>query len=401
MKKILFIAALSVGFLFAGCSSDDDNNGNGNGNGYTGLPYSELSPEDQKKKLEEQTNEFLEMASNLKDSESIDAFESLSALLNISSPFSNDKDDEEGGTKEEPAIPDFPIHPSRAVEDLLTYSTLYGVYTWNPELDWGYGDWEKEESTSELKLIFPTKDSETNNASLVISAIESNIIAEIDGKEFYLPTSANGTFYIGNKKVGNIALTSEYKNNKPVPAKTTVTANLDNYQMKTTFDKAAARKAEFSVTYNNKKMISIVADSDIDLDTALENGDRLKGKLKMVATLLTNLEFTFDSDLKKFREEIDKLGDYNTVSGDKMADIYNKYMPTTLVDKASNTTIADLVWKGEGTYDYTAYLKFNDNTLVEAEAYFQGFNSVMDKLEELFGIALDDDEVAPVEAERN
>jgi hypothetical protein len=196
-------------------------------------PYSKLTPTEQKAKLEVEANEMLVQLDKSKSSSAIEAVENLNRLLDISTvDIFNGKNDNE-------------------VEDILNVSGVYGVYTW----DNAEKKWIKAASTTELKFVFPAKESLTTNNAVFSSKSTSSDIkvkyndtyswtengyAEVNDW-FFLPNTSDATLTIDSKEAAVFTQTAKYANGKEVPTEFSYKMSLnDGYVWEMSGTKAAA-----------------------------------------------------------------------------------------------------------------------------------------------------------------
>ena len=454
-QKIFFALAVFAGLLITGCGKDDPKGKENNLETGTvtdidldkvmKYPYSELTPEEQKAKLEQESIEFLEMGNALKTSPAVKTLQYLNDLFDQDSPDINI-------WKE---VSD--------VKEIFEIANVYGVFTWDDSKK----EWTETASTSELKFIFPAdKNSTSNNALLSVEAENSGIeyiykyedwywdgeTEKIINREevYYLPKSAVGILAIDNKEVAKIEFAAEYKDDKEVPVKTEfkVTTS-DEYTYWCKVEKGSPySRIETQLTYQESIMmealfltgakIDDIVDQDLDggeIDFTLLDG--ANGYMK----LLDNLVVVYQVDIENLAREIDKIeadydqkmdalyedweaweknrnryvleGLYRKERSDKIALVTNRYVKAALSSIKEDFKIADLIGKsekddecwdsyywdsGQGSwvydwnrpetkkYDYyviNPYLKFNDNTLIEASVYFsEGFKDLEVKWED-------------------
>ncbi|MBZ4036873.1 hypothetical protein K6T82_19035 [Flavobacterium sp. 17A] len=436
IKKIL-LASLVLSQLAISCSSDDSDDTKPE----TELslkeqiaelvkkPYSELTPEQQKSKLEAEANEMLTQLDKTKSSGAIEALENLSRLLDVSSvDIFNGKNDNKA-------------------EDILNVSGVYGIYTWNNATQ----KWVKTASSTELKFVFPAKKSQTaNNASFSAKSTSSDIKVAITdtynwstGVEvndyIFLPTTSDAILTIDGKESATFNQTAKYSNGKEVPEEFAYKMFLnDGYTWQMSSKKGTANSASASLTFNGKTLINFNGGSNANIDALIDNDElvQYRGKANGLFQLMDNFVILADTDLAA--EAADKATLRNTVKypqnynsptyyddvnafykkyeEGKVAN-YNKNVKPILVSKKDGTKIADIVQRVEKGYSYVTqqpvwvadkgyseggywtyegaknvtvqyyesvdYLKFNDKTEVSMDTYFStGFSTFKNKFEE-------------------
>lgn len=421
IKKLLFASVL-ISQLTISCSSDDSSETIIDENlslteqiaAIVKQPYSNLTPDQQKVKLEAEANDMLTQLDKSKNTSAVAAIENLERLLDISSvDIFNGKNDNQ-------------------VEDILNVSGVYGIYTWNNTTS----KWSKTTSTTELKFVFPaTKTEISNNATLSTKSVSSDIKIELidtygdwsydyetnqsSSSEdindfFYLPTSANATLTINSKEAASFSQTAKYGNKNEVPTEFSYKMSVnDGYAWEMSGQKNIETSSKASLTFNGKNLIQFTAGSTADID-ALITGDQLtkyRGTANGLVQLMDNFIIVADMDLANaakddaaLEESLVRPSNYNSpnfvkdlnnyelkLTEGKIAN-FNKNIKLILVSKKDGTKIADLaqslVKEQNGNSEYEYYysalnLKFGDKTEVAMSAYFSsGFEKFEAKFEE-------------------
>ncbi|MBE8725573.1 hypothetical protein [Flavobacterium hungaricum] len=437
MIKKFILLSLVASQLMISCSSDDSSENTKPESELsleeqiaelTKKSYSELTPDQQKLKLEAEANEMLTQLDKTKSSGAIEALENLSRLLDLSSvDIFNGKNDNEA-------------------EDILNVSGVYGIYTWNNAGQ----KWDKTASSTELKFVFPAKKSQTtNNASFSSKSTSSDIKIDItdsydweSGVEtndhIFLPLTADAILTIDSKEAASFNQTATYSNKKQVPDEFAYKMVLnDGYTWEMSSKKGASNTGKASLTYNGKTLINFNAGSSANIDALIDNDELIqyRGKANGLFQLMDNFVVVADTDLataaadKAAMDKTVPYPEYNSVTYyedlnayyKKIADAkvanYNKNNKLILVSKKDGTKIADIVQHSEKGYSYTTiqptwvadanysgggywsytntkeitvqyydavdYLKFNDKTEVSMETYFSaGFSKFEAKFED-------------------
>ncbi len=400
-------------------------------------PYSDLTPDQQKIKLEAEANDMLLQLDKSKSSSAVDAIENLGRLLDISSvDIFNGKNDNQ-------------------IEDVLNVSDVYGIYTWNNAQQ----KWNKTASTTDLQFVFPaTKTQTANNATLSAKSTSSDVKVYISDSynwennietndHFFLPTSSNATLKIDNKEAAIFSQAAKYgsKNEVPVEFSYKMSVN-DGYTWEMSGQKNVETSANASLTFNGKNLIKFNAGSTADIDALITDEEltQYRGTANGLVQLMDNFVIVADMDLAtaakddaalekslvypKYPNYEDPKADYkayytaenayNEKHSQATVTSFNKNMKLILVSKKDGTKIADIVqrskkgytydanlpvwvtdnyyanggiWANHGAggsfivqnYDEELYLKFGDNTEVEMSAYFsKGFENFEAKFEE-------------------
>ncbi|MBP1225566.1 hypothetical protein [Flavobacterium sp. 1355] len=397
-------------------------------------PYSDLTPAQQKVKLEAESNEMLNQFDKIKSSSATEAIANLNRLLDVGSvDILNGKN-------------------GNQVEDILNVSGVYGIYTWNNTAK----VWAKTASTTELKFVFPAKASQTaNNAVFSAKSVSSNVKVKYTDTEgtwsyntktnnwilegyvndyFFLPTSSDAILTIDNAQAATFTQIAKYSNGKQVPDEFACKMVLnDGYTWEASGAKAAQNNAKGSLTYNGKNLVDFVGGSTTEVDKLLDNNElvQYKGKANGLINLMDNFIIVADMDLAGEASDKEALYKnnpytyypdyqdpnsnfktfYNSRNSRKLkisqglAANFNKNMNLVLVSKKDGTKIATVVKHSQKESEYTLnlpvwvanewsktggywttngegelisqsdfeevyYLKFNDNTEVEMSVYF-------------------------------
>ncbi len=399
--------------LAISCSSDDNSDTTDSQSltdqiaAITKQPYSNLTPSEQKVKLEAEANSMLTQMDKSKTSGAVEAIQNLGNLLSIGTvDIFNGKNDNQ-------------------IEDIINVSGVYGIYTWNNAKQ----DWIKTASTTELKFVFPAKKNlTTNNASFSSKSVSSNIKVKMEDSYnwqtgvvindyFYLPTSADATLTIDNAQAATFVANAKYTGTVEAPDEASFKMVLnDGYSYEISGGKkATANTAKSSFSYNGKNLVSFTSGSTADIDALIkdDNLTQYRGKANGLVQIMDNFIIIADMDIAGLASDeaaLEKsliypdynsktyyadLNAYNLKESNGYVAAANKNIKLLLVSKKDGTKIADVIQHSEkgysyysnGTlvqyYDTVLYLKFNDNTEVEMGAYFStGFDALETKFED-------------------
>ena len=387
-QKVFLAFVFLAGTFLTGCNKDKDNDlglgsvSNIDLNKVMSYKYSELTPEDQKAKLEQDCIAFLDEANALKSLKVIDVLEYLDELLSLNSPEMDGVKSSVKSTKEVFALTDF-----------------YGVYTW----DASNKVWIESKSKSELKFVYPASSkSKSNNATLSMKFVNSSASLGDEEMEFRLPKSATATLTLDNKEIAKVELVVEYNKDK-LPVSSQFKISTEGYVFWYKVDgKEKDTKLQMQLSHSKKIMIESLFQMDINIDALLDeliddvdnildlNWDlHVNGYTK----LMDNLALVYAIDLKNLAKKIDQIElKYNNSSQkgycDEMAAAMNQYMKIALIATKDGYKIADIIPKSEPDEDYPGnyivnfYLQFNDDSCAEASVYFsEGFDNLISKWE--------------------
>jgi hypothetical protein len=372
MIKKIFLMSLVVSQLTISCSSDENNDDDTEQSipeqitDIANFPYSELTPSLQKVKLEKEANEMLVQLDKTKNLSAIDAIENLNRLLDINTvDIFDGKNDNE-------------------VEDIINTAGVYGVYTWNNVKQ----IWDKTASSTELKFVFPAKESQTaNNASFSANSTPSDIKVEIEDSYnwdsdtqindyFFLPTATDAVLKIDNVNIATFAQTAKYSNGKEVPNEFSYKMSLsDGYTWEMSGSKVGEVTAKALFSYNGKNLIEFNSGSTANIDELLKEDAlaQYRGTANGLITLMDNFVIVADMDIakqaadEKALEEINPrptepdylnpnadykayytaLNAYEKKKSEGEVANYTKNMKLILVSKKDGTKIADVILHSE------------------------------------------------------
>ena len=406
--------------LVLSCSSDDgSNNLDGLSSDIDAIlaqPYSKLSPEEQKVKLEAEANAMLTKMDMTKTSGAIEAIQNLGKLLSIS------------------PIDIFKGKNDNQIAEILNVSGVYGIYTWSISRQ----NWFVTSSITELKIVFPAKINGTiNNATLSSNSTSSAIKVEIEDTygnwvynpitynyeqspsifdEIYLPNSVDATLNIDNVQVATFAAKAAYSGTKETPDSSSFKMILkDGYTWEISASKGENNSAISNLTYLGKNLINLNFNSSAKIDLLLEdnNLNQYLGKANGLFQIMDNFMIVANMDIATLASDEDAStrnnpypyystpistyysnlnAYYKTESNDAVAS-FNKNIKMALVSKIDGAKIADIIERSEKDYAYYSngilvqyytevpFLRFGDQSEVEMESYFLGFSSFKTNVE--------------------
>jgi hypothetical protein len=393
MKKIILLSMIICQFAIS-CSSGSDE-ANALEDEVTSLlqkPYSSLTPNQQKVKLETEANDMLLQMENSKSSTALEALENFSRLLSISEP-------------------DMPTarKAARTMQEVLNISDFYGVFTWNPSQE----NWTSTPSTTELKFIFPASPtSTTNNAELIAHSISSNVKVVIDsqtGDQLTLPSSVNAVLKIGGVQVGAYEANAVYSNGDPTPVEAGYKLTLNGYVWENSAKRTTPISVKSSFSYGSNNLIDFNVGSTADIDKLMEGSEQTQylGKANCLISLMDNFVMVGDMNMEGMANDegvLDNIPEpdynnptavsaYNKTISEGEANAFNKNIKMAFVSKKDGTKLADVIQKSEkgdiyyGMQEYhtVLYLSFGDGSLVAMDVYFSSvFDNLATKFQDFF-----------------
>jgi hypothetical protein len=393
MKKIIVLSMI-ICQLAVSCSSGSDGS-NAIDNEIASLlqkPYSSLTPDQQKVKLENEANSMLLQMESSKSSTALDAIENFGRLLSIS----------------EPSMPTA-RKAARTIQEILNISDFYGVFTWNPNQE----NWTFSPSTTELKFIFPASPSlTTNNAELTAQSISSGVKVVIDtqtGDQLNLPSSVNAILKIGGVQVGAYEANAVYSNGDPPPVEVGYKLTLNGYVWENYAKRTTPISVKSSFSYNGKNLIDFNVGSTADIDKLMEGSELTQylGKANCLISLMDDFVMAADMNIEGLANDENALyintpepdynnptavSAYNKTFSEGEANAFNKNVKMALVSKKDGTKLADVVLRSvrgdinyydEQEYNTNLYLRFSDSSEVAMDVYFSsGFDNLATKFKD-------------------
>lgn len=373
MKK-LFIYTLALVLAvpaFISCS-DDDKKKDIPEEDFKNYPYSSLSPEKQKEKLIVDGKSVIAQLDGLSQAKSIELLLSFQDLVEI----------------DDPQLPNSPA----IGKNVIYVNDFNGTYTWNKEAQ----KWDKTADANKLSFVLPAKrGGTTNNGKIEITGVSAGV--NLSGYE--LPKEAQIVLNADNAVVGTISIKATEVSADKAPKTATIKMNLDNgYTLDLAAEKGSTNVASFQFKKGDVTILGGTADLSGNVDVAE------LGKGNAEVKILNNLVIWGNVDIENINKEVaildeayDSVENYTEAIEKKYEEdwcaIMNKYSDIKLSSREDKTKIASLsygvkedVYTYNGlkedvvfkNYDSVMFLKFNDNTSVEASVYFgTGFDSVL------------------------
>ena len=377
MKKylsIMLMMAFSMSAVFISCSDDNSGKG-GDGDGDGDTSYSELTPEQQKGKINDEVRGVVGKLQDLNNSSALELLSSFDLLLGI-------------------AAPEMDVESS---EDALIFSDFYGVYTWNAANE----EWTKTPSSNKLVFNLPaTRNGNTNNGSIEVIYEKSGASYE----DVELPKKVGVVLKTGTIVVGEISMSADNIaniNNDKAPSKTEFVYKLDNYALSFTANKGNNNTSAFSLKKGNETIFSATANLTANVDDLFNKGPEDVIKNGNFEFLLTaDLALKGAIDFKKLNDAYDNIDaiyenlpyteNNERLRAEAEAKAWNEFTKIYLVSrKDGNKKIADMkrVVIAETYWGYTYYemedvLVFGDESEIAMSTYFgSGFNTLINEWE--------------------
>lgn len=434
MKKAFLIPALAAGLLLTACDTPT-NQGNNTGNGkYDDLPYSSLTPEEQKEKLVEDASAILNQVRGLQD---VPAKELIQAFYQcVSNCYEVVYANGYSGPRNAPApwAPAFYLTMAQmrtaffdqtgdvAVED------VYGTFTWDAESE----NFIFEESpTDRVVAVIPSYPNSTRNTGRIEATVSDGTDQWVETSEgnYEIPGRIAVTLYVNDEEAGSVEVNLHgvqwnYGNMDYVYATdiqwgdvaddVSVNVKIADY---TITANATVNGNTVNAGFNFSRGSEVIAKAkagagNIDWEYEYYPGDEYDDTFPIPESAYVNevqvgsnlAAEAYCSNVKALKEEIDAIDEryedirysdnwseeQDRAEAEEMVATYNKYFKATLVSVEDNAKIATIKWgvdtwedsvweydsNGNGyevirtRYMEAPFLVFNDDTEILAETYF-------------------------------
>ncbi len=369
-------------------------------------PYSELTPEQQKEKLQVDAMAFLASFEGLENEQGYKTLESFNAFLS-----------------EHPvALRSVGL---RSSDEIIYINDFYGKYVWNSSKK----TWDQSANSGSLIFEFPATETSTSNTEkITIKGEASDFFAtleEVDAvyipdewggyydytytyTDVQLPKTLNAVITSNGKTVGSLDVSSDLAKEN-VPTIASVAYTLGSYSLNFNANRTASNN---TVSANLKKgstsLISVTSGMSGNVEEII-NEEAQPGSGNFQMTLMDKLAFSgsiakIGEFMQKMNELEEQYDDYysfglnNTSEKYEKAscNLFNQYTAISLT-AADGAAIATLSMKPVFDYSYTAsyepfntytywtsipVLNFKDGSSAEASVYFsKGFDQFFEQLE--------------------
>jgi hypothetical protein len=382
MKKIinlLFATMIAFSFTFVSCGDDDKDTGN-TVDDILGYSYSNLSPEKQKEKLQNDAISFLNEIKGVNEEQGVMVLAAFSELLSIDAPEGLNSSND------------------------LVYTELYGKYTWNGTTN----KWTKSTLNDQAEFTFPL--GAGVDGKIVVTPTSPVNVATGATQTIRVPKNVTVGIYLGTTEVSSIKASSEIQNATTIPANSNLSYKLGKYDLSF----SAVKGGNNAVTGILKKGDNILIDASLntsgDLDNLLleENPGNINGNV--LIKLNNTLAFAGAVNVTKYAEAMGKAEQdyddatekgmyYSAEAEEKFAKAetkaFNDSFELYLVSLSDNTKIARLKAETKSetyyssTYWYSEYvLGFGDGTTSDVDAYFgSGFEKFQNQFNEFISMS--------------
>lgn len=404
---LLMMMAISMllSVSFTSCNDDDDDLDLNNPDVLNNLPYSNLTVEKQKEKLQLDANDLLNEIKDLNQLEALPVLLTFSHLMDISESGFN----------------------LSYAKDVIGLADFYATYTWDADLE----DWVITENNSQSEFIFPV---DNQTARITAKAVTSGFSKEIilgyyeyvwvgDHYEevwvdtfngnLDIPKQVNLKVYLANKEVASMDASADIKNLSSLPSYVELSLSAGNYSWTTKVTKASPNLAVSTLKKGKTVLLNaagavtgnldeFLAEEDIELPASMTANAvvDIYGRLALAGNM--NIS-QYAADMKVAEDKWNDEYDYDEGYCKAEAEAFNKNVDLHLISLKGNDSakIASLTEKakkysGDNWWYTVPVLHFGDSTDVEAEVFFSsGFDSFINNFMEFlssFDSLLDEEE---------
>lgn len=404
MKKLFLVGFTSL-FIMTSCSSDDDSSNNSNESGTPKIEGS-LTPEEGKKQLEDNAIQLLNKIEDFENDSALNEIIELAEFLSAdnSSPkhlngfqltavnsiinLSNAKN----------SVLDTALNQTTAVETttLEDFNNEKGVYTWNPALKGGEGDFEKTGNSDDIiyNIAF-------NGKNAVFTVSEFDMTFAKDDAE--VPTKAVAQLNIGSTTVFSQNYTASIDTGKTVPNNFSNTTKIGAFSLVTEYsnsnNQSLTQSFQFKIgndviagyNYTTEGNFNEVENDSAEFTDVLDNATVSLQFLN--ATLVTKAnddnvnpesELTIDEVIELLNNNINSELIINNKSIAKNQ-FYKDQEEFPVFNFDPNT--GDLNETTETEDIINARFLFEDGTTADFDTYFDNsFSNTEDKFESVFDV---------------
>jgi len=340
-RKLLSIAVLGAILGLASCNNDDG--------------PSKLSKQDAKTQLDQFNTSAVTDLQSLSDADGMTAVKDLFDLTNTDDPFSRI-----GGTDKKTIVKFFrekgqqfktifvpKAIGGRTADEAFDYASKTGVYAWDPD----NSVFVRTGDSDIIRIQFPTKDSQSNNAELQITAYTQKEFIDQDTQEtYYDPQTLKAAIYVGEVKVASIDLNITWGDDE-FPTALDLSVFVSPFTATISFS-GTSTTSNLSTSLKKNDDIILATDVTVKYDNESKTSDAISTVSGYVQ--LKNLKLQGSLDVKAADASQD---------GDP-----NKYVHLALY--ADNKKVGDVVFQNDGTsgsVDYVPYIKYSDGTTEKLE----------------------------------
>jgi len=342
-QKLLSVAVLGAIIGLASCNNDDST--------------SKLSKNEAQSKIQEFNTSAVSDLQAISDADGVTAVKDLLNLVNTDDPFGGRMGSDKNSIKKffrakgkdlktifVPRAID-----GRTADDPFDYNSKKGVYTWDAD----NSVFTKTGESDIIEILFPTKDSETNNATLKITAYSEKQFLDEESQEYYYnPEILKAELLVADVKVASIDLDIEWADGQ-LPSSVDLTLFVSPYTATISFNGTSTSSTlTTSLKKNNDVLFatSVTVKYDDDSKTSA-SVNTVSGYVQ-----LKNVKVQGTIDVKG-------ADNANTPDADPNKFIHLK----VYVDNAQAGVVVFVKESVDGNEEYVAYLQYNDGSKEKLE----------------------------------
>lgn len=369
MKQILLFTTI-IAIVLSSCKKDPKTDKNESDDLFK-LEYSNLTPEQNKKTVENAGIEFVKKINSLPDEPFINVLKHLTELepeIKASSTVSSVLGiGNAAGRKDVKGI--FNATTS-AADQGIKLSDLYRIYTWNASTK----VWDETASSDKVEFRFPSAAGKTSNdAVLTLSYVASKLKATVDGESVELPSTITAALKVSNAELMKLTSAYDYKPDG-TPTSVDIDLLMGAFAFKTKISNSTSKlSSEFSIRKGTEVLISLNASASgsMSLDNANNANDISDVMENANASFeIMNIKLAGQVDFKSLSKETKAFENKSdSISNVKETAVWNKYLHLAVINKNDNTIIAKVEFMPVSDRD--CYSWWNGTSMInECHTYY-------------------------------
>jgi hypothetical protein len=342
--RLLTAGVFAFALTLSSCDNDDEKGG-------------QLSIGDAKSQIAKFNTDATADLQDLADADGLKAMQDFFDLAAIDEPFDGriaaDKNQfraflkDKGREFRSVFVPSSAINGKTNGEEAFDFDGHKGIYVWDAELQQFVYDGD----ATSIQIYFPTEGSTANNAKLVISAYQEQLVEDPEfGDTFYEPTLVEAALFVNDAEKASLDLAIDY-DDLGFPQSAEVEVKITPFTASLSFDVSAATSStiSFSILHNQETLVST--------NVTVKYADESKTEES-----LSSLEGFVQLKNLKLQGFVDAEG----ANGEEVD--FNDFVKLTLY--ANNAKVGDIVFVTENE-QAIPYVKYADGTQEKLEVVLQ------------------------------
>lgn len=352
-NSLLGAGALALALTFTSCNNDDEKS-------------SQLSKQDAKAKLATFNSDASQDLQDLADADGVKAMQDFFDLTAIDEPLdgrlASDKKrlraflHDKGLEFKSVFVPAGTIKGRTEAEEPFDFDGNKGIYSWNEEIQ----QFEYQDGSTNIEILFPTEGAETNNAKLQITAYDEQLVEDPEfGDVYYQPTLIKANLFVSEVKKASLDLSIDF-DDLGFPTSAEIELMVSPFTASLSFDVSGSTSStlSFSMLHNTETLVAT--------SVTVKYADSSKSEES-----LTSIEGFAQIKNVKLQGSIDAQG------GNGESVDFNDFVKLALY--ADNVKVGDIVFETENASE-VAYVKYADGSKEKLEEVLQ---PVVDELDAL------------------